>query len=61
MSRDSQPALVATVVATGVTADGNREIWDVMSATAGAKGFWQQFLVSLRHRSAAVGLGRLVR
>ena len=33
----AQPASMATVVATGVTADGNREVRDVMSATARAR------------------------
>ncbi len=38
MSSDSQPALVATVVATGVTADGNREILGCDVGNSGSKG-----------------------
>ena len=44
----SQPASMAAVVATGLTADGNRE---VLGCDVGdSEGFWQQFLGSLRDR-----------
>ena len=47
----AQPASMATVVATGITADGNRE---VLGCDVGdSEGFWQQVLGSLRDR----GLG----
>ena len=44
----SQPASMATVGATGVTADGNREI---LGCDVGdSEGFWQQFMRALRDR-----------
>ena len=46
----AQPASMATVVATGVTADGNREILGCDVGDSEAEGFWQQFLGSLRDR-----------
>lgn len=46
----SQPASMATVVATGITADGNREILGCDVGDSETEGFWQQFLGSLRDR-----------
>ena len=45
-----QPASMAMVVATGVTADGNREILGCDLGDSESEGFWQQFLASLRVR-----------
>ena len=45
-----QPVSMATVVATGVTADGNREILGCDVGDSESEGFWQQFLSSLRDR-----------
>ena len=45
-----QPASMATVVATGVTADGNREILGCDVGDSESEGFWQQFMGSLRDR-----------
>ena len=45
-----QPASTAMVVATGVTADGNREILGCDLGDSESEGFWQQFLASLRTR-----------
>ena len=49
----AQPASMATVVATGITADGNREVLGCDVGDSESEGFWQQFLGSLRDR----GLG----
>lgn len=46
----SQPASMATVVATGITADGNREILGCDVGDSESEAFWQQFLGSLRDR-----------
>ena len=46
----AQPASMATVVATGITADGNREILGCDVGDSETEGFWQQFLGSLRDR-----------
>ena len=51
-NRVSQVASMAMVVATGVTADGNREILgcDIGDSASESEGFWQHFLGSLRSR-----------
>ena len=49
----AQPASMATVVATGITSDGNREVLGCDVGDSESEGFWQQFLGSLRDR----GLG----
>ena len=49
----AQPASMATVVATGLTADGNREILGCDVGDSESEAFWQQFLASLKDR----GLG----
>ena len=49
----SQPASMATVVATGITATGNREVLGCDVGDSDSEGFCQQFLGSLRDR----GLG----
>ena len=49
----AQPASMATVVATGITAGGNREVLRCDVGDSESEGFWQQFLGSLRDR----GLG----
>ena len=46
----AQPASMATVVATGITADGNREVLGCDVGDSESEGFWQQFLGSLRDR-----------
>ena len=46
----AQPASMATVVATGITADGNREVLGCDVGDSESEGFWQQFLASLRGR-----------
>ena len=46
----SQVASMAMVVATGVTADGNREILGCDIGDSESEGFWQSFLGSLRAR-----------
>ncbi|MYB24014.1 MAG: IS256 family transposase [Acidimicrobiia bacterium] len=46
----AQPASMATVVATGITADGNREVLGCDVGDSESEGFWQQFLASLRER-----------
>lgn len=46
----AQPASMATVVATGVTSDGNREILGCDVGDSESEGFWKQFLGSLRDR-----------
>ena len=46
----SQVASMAMVVATGVTADGNREILGCDIGDSESEGFWQHFLGSLRAR-----------
>ena len=46
----SQPASMATVVATGVTAEGNREVLGCDVGDSESEGFWQQFLASLKDR-----------
>jgi transposase-like protein len=46
----SQPASMATVVATGVTSAGNREVLGCDVGDSESEGFWQQFLGSLRDR-----------
>jgi len=48
-----QPASMAMVVATGVTADGNREILGCDLGDSESEAFWQQFLASLRARGLA--------
>ena len=45
-----QPASMATVVATGVTSDGNREILGCDVGDSESEAFWQQFMGSLRDR-----------
>ena len=49
----AQPASMATVVATGITSEGNREVLGCDVGDSESEGFWQQFLSSLRDR----GLG----
>ena len=51
----AQPASMATVVATGVTAEGNREVLGCDVGDSESKGFWQQFLGSLRDRGLCGG------
>ena len=46
----AQVASMAMVVATGVTADGNREILGCDIGDSESEGFWQSFLGSLRAR-----------
>ncbi len=46
----SQPASMATVVATGITSDGNREILGCDVGDSESEAFWQQFLASLKDR-----------
>ena len=46
----AQPASTATVVATGVTSDGNREILGCDVGDSETEAFWQQFMGSLRDR-----------
>ena len=46
----AQPASMATVVATGITSDGNREVLGCDVGDSESEGFWQQFLSSLRDR-----------
>ena len=46
----AQPASMATVVATGIAADGNREVLGCDVGDSESEGFWQQFLGSLRDR-----------
>ena len=46
----AQPASMATVVATGITADGNREVLGCDVGDSESEGFSQQFLSSLRDR-----------
>ena len=46
----SQPASMATVVATGITAAGNREVLGCDVGDSETEAFWQQFLGSLRDR-----------
>ena len=46
----AQPASMATVVATGITSEGNREILGCDVGDSETEGFWQQFLGSLRDR-----------
>ena len=46
----AQPASMATVVATGITADGNREVLGCDVGDSETEAFWQQFLASLRDR-----------
>ena len=46
----ARPASMATVVATGVAADGNREVLGCDVGDSETEGFWQQFLGSLRDR-----------
>ena len=46
----AQPASMATVVATGITADGNREILGCDIGDSESEAFWQQFLASLKDR-----------
>ena len=48
-----QPASMAMVVATGITADGNREILGCDLGDSESEAFWQQFLASLRARGLA--------
>ena len=48
----SQVASMAMVVATGVTADGNREILGCDIGDSESEGFWQHFLGSLRSRGS---------
>ena len=45
-----QPASMATVVATGITSDGNREILGCDVGDSESEAFWQQFLASLKDR-----------
>ena len=45
-----QPASMATVVATGVTSEGNREVLGCDVGDSESEAFWQQFLSSLRDR-----------
>ena len=49
----SQVVSMAMVVATGVTADGNREILGCDIGDSESEGFWQHFLGSLRSRGLA--------
>ncbi len=49
----SQPISMAMVVATGVTADGNREILGCDLGDSESEAFWTQFLGSLRARGLA--------
>ena len=46
----AQPVSMATVVATGITSDGNREVLGCDVGDSESEGFWQQFLGSLRDR-----------
>ena len=46
----SQPASMATVVATGVTAEGNREVLGCDVGDSESEASWQQFMGSLRDR-----------
>ena len=46
----SQPASIATVVATAITSDGNREVLGCDVGDSESEGFWQQFMGSLRDR-----------
>ena len=46
----AQPASMATVVATGITSDGNREILGCDVGDSESEAFWQQFLTSLKDR-----------
>ena len=46
----AQPASMATVVATGITSDGNREVLGCDVGDSESEGFWQLFLGSLRDR-----------
>ena len=48
MARRRNPS--ATVVATGITAEGNREVLGCDVGDSETEGFWQQFLGSLRER-----------
>lgn len=48
-----QPTSMAMVVATGVTADGNREILGCDIGDSESEAFWTQFLSSLRARGLA--------
>ena len=43
-----RPASMATVVATGITSDGNREILGCDVGDSESEAFWQQFLASLK-------------
>ena len=45
-----QPASMATVVATGVTADGNREVLGCDIGDSESEAFWDRFMASLRDR-----------
>ena len=49
----AQPASMATVVATGITADGNREVLGCDVGDSETEALWQKILASLRDR----GLG----
>ena len=46
----AQPASMATVVATGITSEGNREVLGCDVGDSETEGFWQQFMGSLRDR-----------
>ena len=46
----AQPASMATVVATAITSDGNREILGCDVGDSESEAFWQQFLTSLKDR-----------
>ena len=48
-----QPASMATVVATGVTADGNREVLGCDIGDSESEAFWDRFMASLRDRGLA--------
>ena len=48
-----QPTSMAMVVATGITADGNREILGCDLGDSESEAFWAQFLASLRARGLA--------
>ena len=48
-----QPTSMAMVVATGITADGNREILGCDLGDSESEAFWTQFLSSLRARGLA--------
>ena len=50
--RDSvvRPVSMATVVATGVTADGNHEVLGCDVGNSESEAFWQQFLACLEDR-----------